>query len=159
MDEKLLCTYLRDHHAGSVTGTELARRAASNNEGEAYGPQLSQIADEIAADQQSLEELMDHLGCSRDRIKDTVAWTAEKAGRLKPNGRLFSYSPLSRVVEIEGLALGVTGKLALWRVLRPALGDRRGGVDLAELEARAADQQSLLESLRLRAAAEAFAAG
>ena len=152
----LLCSYLKDHHAGSTMGIELARRAAANNSENAYGAELSEIAAQIDDDRKALEALMDHLDCSPDRVKDTVAWAAEKAGRLKPNGRLLGYSPLSRVVELEGLALGVTGKLALWRAVRPALGDRPGGVDLAELEARASDQQTRLESLRLRAAAEAF---
>ena len=39
------------------------------------------------------------------------------SGRLKPNGQLTGYSPLSRLVELEGLSLGITGKLGLWRAL------------------------------------------
>jgi hypothetical protein len=79
-------------------------------------------------------------------------------GRLKPNGRLLSYSPLSRVVELEGLTLGVTGKLGMWRALeqqqpeKPALAE----FDLAELIARAGQQLEGLEVHRMRAAKEAF---
>ena len=47
----------------------------------------------------------------------------EKAGRLKMNGELFEYSPLSRLVEFEGLTLGVTGKLSLWKVLEQLTDD------------------------------------
>lgn len=148
----MLRTYLRDHHAGSTGGLELARRAAGNNRDNSYGPELSQIAE----DKQSLEALMDHLDCSADRIKDTIAWAGEKLARLKPNDRLLRYSPLSRLVELEGLALGVTGKRGLWRAVRPVLGDRAGGVEIADLEARAEDQRSRLEALRERAAAEAL---
>ena len=36
--------------------------------------------------------------------KNAGAWALEKVGRLKLNGELTSYSPLSRVVELEGLA-------------------------------------------------------
>ena len=54
-------------------------------------------------------------------------------GRLKPNGQLTGYSPLSRVVELEGLALGMTGKLALWKALRELV-DEEPRLDAAELE-------------------------
>jgi hypothetical protein len=101
---------------------------------------------------------MDHLGTGPHRIKDLGAWTFEKLGRLKPNNSLLSYSPLSRVVELEGLALGVTGKLALWRALRQVLGDTLGEFDFVALAARAENQQGRLESLRLKAVAEALAA-
>ena len=51
---------------------------------------------------------------ARTTPKSAGAWTAEKFGRLKPNGQLTGYSPLSRLVELEGLKLGITGKLGLW---------------------------------------------
>ena len=91
-------------------------------------------------------------------VKDAALWTAEKLGRLKPNNSLLSYSPLSRVVELEGLVIGVTGKQALWDSLRGALGETFDGVDFAALAARAADQRSRLEALRTRAALDAFVA-
>ena len=82
----------------------------------------------------------------------------EKVGRLKPNGQLTGYSPLSRVVELEGLALGVTGKLGLWKALRELV-DEEPRLDAAELDRlreRAERQQAELEEHRLRAAGEAF---
>lgn len=153
----MLRTYLQDHHAGSTAGLELARRAASSNEGGEIGAELARIADEIAADRASLEAVMETLGVKPDRLKDAGGWTAEKLGRLKPNNSLIGYSPLSRVIELEGLVLGVTGKLALWESLRAAVGDRVGDADLAELIERAADQRARLEELRRAAAAEALA--
>ena len=60
---------------------------------------------------------MDRLDVSEDRIKATLFWVGEKVGRLKPNGELLQFSPLSRVVELEGLLTGVSGKLSLWRTL------------------------------------------
>jgi hypothetical protein len=151
-----LSTYLQDHHAGSTAGLELARRAAGSNKGSVYGEELSRIAVEIAEDKAALEQIMDELGVGTDRIKDGAAWVGEKLGRLKPNGSLVSYSPLSRVVEIEGLVLGVTGKLALWESLKTALGPGADGVDLDRLTERAADQRRRLEELRRTAAAEAL---
>ena len=43
-----------------------------------------------------------------DRLKVAGAWAGEKAGRLKLNGHLTGYSPQSRVIELEGLVVGVT---------------------------------------------------
>jgi hypothetical protein len=101
---------------------------------------------------------MEALGVGVDHAKVLAGWGAEKLGRLKPNGRLLSYSPLSRVVELEALTLGVTGKLNLWR----ALGETHSGDErlarfgLAELEERAAAQREQLEALLADAVREAL---
>jgi len=152
----MLRTYLQDHHAGATAGLELARRAAGSNADNDYGPELERIAEDIESDRESLEGVMDQLGVKPHTLKDAAGWTAEKLGRLKPNNSLLSYSPLSRVIEIEGLVIGVTGKQALWESLRSAVGETLNGVSFAELSERAADQRSRLEALRKRAAAEAF---
>jgi hypothetical protein len=154
----MLRTYLQDHHAGSIVGVELSRRAAAANGDSAYGEELALIAAEIEDDRDTLEAVMDALGVKPNRLKDAGGWTAEKLGRLKPNNSLLSYSPLSRVVELEGLVIGVTGKLALWESLE-AVGASVAGVDFAELAARAIDQRSRLDRLRRRAATEALAQG
>ena len=153
---EFLSTYLQDHHAGATAGVELARRAAGSNEDHPSGPELARIAEEIEEDRQVLERVMDELGVGKSSVKDVAAWTAEKLGRLKPNNRLLGYSPLSRVVELEGLALGVTGKTALWEALRETVGSRVEGVDFEALAARARDQRTRLEELRREAAAEAL---
>ena len=154
----MLKTYLQDHHAGATAGVELARRAAGSNAGNEYGAELERLAGEIAADRESLDRVMELLAVKAHPFKDAAGWTVEKFGRLKPNNSLLSYSPLSRVVEIEGLVLGVTGKLALWEALRVAVGERLEDVDFAELADRALDQRARLKDLRLRAVAEAFGA-
>jgi hypothetical protein len=100
--------------------------------------------------------VMERLGMKPHRIKDAGAWAAEKLGRLKPNNRLLGYSPLSRVIELEGLVIGVTGKLALWEALRDSIGEGLEGIDFAALGTRAQAQRAELEQLRRRAAAEAF---
>jgi hypothetical protein len=152
----LLRTYLQDHHAGATVGVELARRTAGSNEGTEYGEPLARLADEIAEDRETLERVMERLGVKPNPVKDVGGWAAEKVGRLKPNNRLLGYSPLSRVVELEGLVIGVTGKLALWEALRDSIGDSFDGVDFVALGTRAQGQRTELERLRRRAAAEAF---
>ena len=155
----MLEIYLNDHLAGATAARELVRRAAGSNRGTAYGPFLERLAGEIDEDRESLLEVMKALGAGTDRLKLAAGWGAEKLGRLKLNGRLLGYSPLSRVVELEGLALGVSGKLALWRGLRALAPHepRLGGFDLEALIARAERQLDELESHRLLATAEAFA--
>jgi hypothetical protein len=158
IDSELLPIYLNDHLAGSTAGLELARRLLRSNSRNEYGADLARLAGEIEQDRESLQSIMRVLDVGVDRVKVAVGWTAEKVGRLKLNGRLLSYSPLSRLMELEVLMLGVTGKLALWRTLRQLAAedsrlDRR---DLDRLIERAAGQLQEVETLRERAVIDAF---
>jgi hypothetical protein len=158
MNRKRLAIYLQDHLAGSTAGLELARRVhASNGDGE-FGAFLEELVSEIELDRRTLLELMGRLGIGEDRVKTALAWAGEKAGRLKLNGELLSYSPLSRLVELEGLALGVHGKLGMWRSLREIADtdDRLRDFDLEAPIARAERQARRLEARRRRAAEEAL---
>jgi len=160
MNEKYLRIYLQDHLAGSTAGLELARRTRGANEGTEYGPPLAKIADEIEADRRMLQGIMEDLGFGGDRLKIAGAWALEKAGRLKLNGELTSYSPLSRLVELEGLLTGITGKKGLWvSLLEVAPSEPRLDADvLGRLRDRAEEQRTTVEELREKAAREAFAA-
>ncbi len=153
-----LATYLNDHLGGSVTGRQLAQRALQANRGNEYGIVLEDIARQIEEDVASLEMVMDRLGVKPDRVKEAMGWTFEKFGRLKLNGQLLGYSPLSRMVELEGLMLGITGKWAMWVALRSVLaGDPRlEGTDFDHLAERARDQRRTVERLRRKAALEAL---
>lgn len=158
MDHKLRGIYLNDHFAGSVAGHELARRAAGSNEGTELGTFLQRLESEIAEDRQMLADVMGRLGVRTDQVKRTLAWGAEKVGRLKPNGQLLGYSPLSRLVELEGLHLGISGKLSLWQVLEATPAPELGEFDFAGLAGRAQRQLTELEPFRRAAAREAFEA-
>jgi hypothetical protein len=157
-DQALLGIYLNDHLAGSVVGSNLARRLASREDRWAGSEDLHGLADEIAADRQSLMEIMKDLGVPVRRAKTWLAWIAERAGRVKLNGRILARSPLSRVLELEAMLLGVEGKAAGWRTLR-TLADTDHRLDtgrLDELNERARGQIDQLEALRVRAVAEVF---
>jgi hypothetical protein len=157
-EERFLGIYLNDHLAGAIAGSELAKRAARNNEGTPLGAFLDRLTTDIDEDRRALETLMNDLGIKKDLVKDAAAWMAEKVGRLKLNGRLVGYSDLSRLVELEGLSLGVEGKLAMWRNLGrvrqryPALKD----TDIQELIQRAEAQRRELEEARQEAAEKAL---
>jgi len=161
LGEDRLSIYLNDHLAGATAGANLARRAAASNEGTSYGAALASVADEIEEDRVALLGVMERLSVGHDRLKTALAWGAERAGRLKINGQLLGYSPLSRLEEIEALSLGVEGKLALWRALRGthASDPRLADVDLDELIERARSQRRRLERQRVRAAEEALGEG
>jgi hypothetical protein len=159
MNRKLLGIYLNDHLGGSTVGVELARRVARENEHSELGDFLANLAREIDSDRAALMAVMDDLEIRKDPVRRALGWAAEKAGRLKPNGQLRGYSPLSLLVELEGLALGVTGKLALWKALRLLVDEepRLREHPLERLVERAESQQRQIEERRLAAARQAFA--
>jgi hypothetical protein len=153
----LLAIYLNDHLAGATAGVELARRVRdANRDDEKFGPPLVEICAEIEADRETLVGLMDRLGIRRDPLKPAAAWAVEKLGRLKLNGQLTGYSPLSRQVELEGLLIGIAGKEQMWRALAHAVGSKAGEVDFAQLAERAERQRAAVAELHLEAAALAL---
>ena len=157
-DPDLLGIYLNDHLAGATGGLELARRAAAAQRDRAAKTVLDDLVGEIVADRTALLDMMAALGIRVRRYKIGTAWVAEKAGRLKLNGRVVGRSPLSGLVELELLRLGVEGKAAGWLTLR-TLAERDDRLDagrLDELVSRARRQSEVLEELRQRTAAEVF---
>jgi hypothetical protein len=148
---ELLGIYLNDHLAGSIGGVETARRARGSNKGNEFGEPLARLCEEIESDREALEAVMEELGIARSRIKPAIGWLGEKLGRLKPNGQLRGYSPLSRVVELELLVIGITGKLRLWTLLEELVGER-SKANFAGLGTRAEEQRAVVEGLQLRAA-------
>ena len=147
--------YFNDQLALGVGWRELARRAARANRGTDVGDALERVATEIAEDVQTFELLMRRLGYPRNRIKTGLAVAGERVGRLKLNGRLRSYSPLSRFLELDVLVMGIDGKKILWENLRDlaGLGERLPDVDFDELVARAERQRAALEPHRRAAGA------
>lgn len=155
-----LAIYLNDHLLGATGGVELSRRMAKtqSGSGHGHGEVLETLASEIAQDRESLIRLMRRLGVPVRRYKIYLGWVGEKAGRLKPNGRLVRRAGLSTVVELEAMRLGVEAKCLLWRTLL-AVADQDPRLDADELEElrdRAQRQIDTLESLRLDATSAAL---
>ena len=156
MAEDYLHIYLNDHLAGSTGGLELAERIAENNEDNRLGDLMAGIAKEIEEDRDELQRLMDGLDVTRNPVKAAGAYVLEKLSQMKANGQLVGYSPLSRVLELEMLHMGITGKLQLWGALREVFGPRLGEFDFERLIQRAESQRDRVEEHRLAAAREAF---
>lgn len=158
VSRRLLSVYLNDHLAGATLGRELVRRIARENAGNRLGVFLSDdLLPEIEQDRQALRRLMNSLDVTPSPAKMTAAWLAEKLGRLKLNGELRRYSPLSRLLELEGLAMGIEGKRALWLALATSNLNELDGYDFQALAARAESQRSRLEEHRDAAAVQVLA--
>jgi hypothetical protein len=157
----LLGIYLNDHLAGATSGAELARRLAASQQDPSADGSLRRLATEIGQDRAALLTMMKALDIPVRSYKVYAGWIAEKAGRLKLNGRLLTRSPLSQLVELEMLRLGVEGKAAGWRTLRLAADsdERLDPARLDKLIARARSQADLLEELRIRAARQVVEVG
>ena len=154
----LLGIYLNDHLAGATGGTALAKRLATSERDRPGGDVLVRLAAEIEEDRAALLDMMAALGVPVRRYKTIAAWAAERIGRFKPNGHLVSRSPLSGLIELEAMRLGVEGKAAGWRTLR-VRAEHDARLDVARLDAlivRARKQADDLERLRVRAAVDAF---
>jgi hypothetical protein len=158
---KRLGIYLNDHLAGATLGVALARRTLESNRGSELGAFLERLLAEIDQDRRQLLRVMALLGVKPGTAKRLAGLAAERLGRLKLNGQLTGYSPLSRVLELEGLTLGIEGKRCLWVHLReaPGVAERLQSVDLAALTERAERQHAELQPHRLEAARTAFAPG
>ena len=156
--DRLLEIYLADHLAASTAGLALALRAAESNSGTALGDVLRRLSTEIEADRRTLQAIVAELGFRESKAKNAIASVGEKVGRLKLNGQLRGYSPLSRILELEALSVGVAGKRALWQSLQsvPGLSARLSGFDLDQLAERARRQRVEIEEQRLKAAHATF---
>jgi hypothetical protein len=157
-DTKLLQIYLNDHLAGATAGCELARRALSNNEGTDLGAFLRQLVVDLEEDKAALADLIERLELKKNVFKQSAGWMAEKAGRLKLNGQITGYSDLSRLLELEGLTIGIQGKMSLWENLK-AIADhdsRLATFDFDLMLERARSQQVGVEQYRVAAAATAL---
>jgi hypothetical protein len=154
----LIDIYLDDHWAGAAAGSALARRLARENANSVWGADLALVADQIRGDRRALADIRRHLGSEGGTLKKAVALIGERLSRLKLNGRITRYSPLSRVLELEALISGVSAKRRLWVTLQ-AFDEGDGRLvdfDLEELEAEASSQLALLCAIHEAAVEEVF---
>jgi hypothetical protein len=155
--DRVLITYLNDHIAGSVAALELldhliARREVTDRE------LLAELRRQIQKDQQILMRLLQDLGGKESPVRKAAAWLTEKLGQAKLQID-DSGSGEFRILEaLETLALGIQGKLALWRALAAVqdLVPQLASLDHSGLQSRALDQFEQVDRLRLQAARRAL---
>jgi hypothetical protein len=136
--------YINDHRAGAAAGLSLARRCLQNNRDTEFAADLASVVAEIAEDADALRDIARRLDIADDPLKRLTARFGEIVGRLKFNGHLTHYSPLSRVLELEMLLAGIDAKRSLWRSLATAGLPELASIDFDTLEERATQQRSLL---------------
>ena len=154
---KLLPIYLNDHLAAAVVARERCRYASAQNEGTELGAFLARLLGEIQEDADTLRRVMERAGAAESPLKLAFGLVAERAGRLKLNGQVTGYSPLGRLLDLEGLSLGVEGKRRLWLALGDLADPRLQEFDFGGLAERATRQRDELEQHRLAAARAALA--
>lgn len=154
----LLGAYLSDHLAGSVAALDLIEKLRSKNEGTPLAAFLAELAPEIDADKQVLEQLIDSIGEPKNLVKQAGGWVVEKLTRVRVEEKVTGSPDLSRLLELEMLAMGIHGKLALWHALRPVADTHAAmaALDLDELATRAESQRLGVEGHRVEAAVRAF---
>jgi hypothetical protein len=150
----LLRVYVNDHLAGATAGARLADRVAQAQRRSPMGRELDLIATQIHEDRAALIAVMQRLGFTPNRGYVWLGRVGERVGRLKPNGRVVRRSPLSTLIELEALRMGVLGKAQAWAALAlVAEHDPRLERDeLLALQRKAEHQADVLETLRLTAA-------
>lgn len=160
MSDRLLTIYVQDHLAAATGGLALAARARDAQEGrdaELHGF-LADLTTQISADREQVVRCLDCLGARPDRLKVLAAAGAERVGRLLPNGRIATRSPLSDLIELEGLTIAVQGKRAGWVALRESAHPRLATIDFDLLVGRAEEQWDGIEAHRRPLAARVLAA-
>ncbi|MEP7203117.1 MAG: hypothetical protein ABI894_10935 [Ilumatobacteraceae bacterium] len=146
-DQKhLLQIYLRDHEAAAAGGLELFRRCSRSNEGTPYAEELQRLTSEIRLKRDALRDICRQFDVAFSKVGQALAFAGVTLGRLKTNGRALTYSPLSRVIELEAMSAGVMTQLRLWQLLlHIAAVDQR--LDKEALNRHVTDANEQLEAL------------
>ncbi len=155
---ELISIYLQDHHATSSGALELARRMIKSNRDTIFGQKVEYLAAELTEARGQLEQVMHVLDVSPSRVKEAGMWLGEKLGRLKLNGQVVGYSPLSRIFEFEGLCMALGGQVRLWESLKivAQADERLAPFDFDGLIEQASGQLERVESMHRLAVEVAF---
>jgi len=158
MNDQRLEIYLNDHLALMVGEMQLAERSRGSNRGTPLGAFLWRLTRELEGQRSIVGDVLTRIGASESSLKQGVAWFAEKLGRLKLNDSLLSYSPLSRVLELEALAAAAQERIALWDTLDAIAGSdhRLDGITFSWFRDQSQEHLRELHTRRRYAAVLAF---
>ncbi|MBC7289833.1 MAG: hypothetical protein H5T83_00680 [Actinotalea sp.] len=144
-----LGTYLNDHLAGSVAGSERFARLADALSATPVGPEVARVAREVAQERDELREIIEVLGLRpQNHLKQATAWVGEHVARLKASRRSLRRRRTDALLEVELLRSALVGKLGGWQVLEdlaPDLGLDRAR--MAELRARTLEQVATMDEV------------
>ncbi|HEX3682308.1 MAG TPA: hypothetical protein VHU83_07170 [Bryobacteraceae bacterium] len=151
-----LAAYLHDHLAGSNFAIELLENFEQQHAGEPLGTFAAAELALLVEDRQLLQGIIGRVGAESSVFKEAAGWMAEKASRFKlrhPSSREFG-----TFEALELLALGIHGRVSLWRALSiiASTDTRLSGEDFEALAARAQAQHDRVEERRLQIATAAL---
>ncbi len=156
-DHADLRVYVEDHLTGANAVIDLVRSRLDRGDPD---PWLRRFLAELEQERQVLEDLADDLVAMRlhHRVLGRLATLAARVVlRLE---ELQHDDALRDLLEFETMRVGLEGKRALWRTLDLLRDDPVvAKVDVATLDAQAADQVEQVERRRLEAAGTALGAG
>jgi hypothetical protein len=160
MEREALHTYLNDHLGGAAAGLQVVEYLT----GSAATPEEKQIFErlyaEISEDRDMLNGLIAKTGKEPSSVRQAGGWIAAKISQLKLAIDNPTAGSLAYFEALEVLALGILGKRSLWRALTTVSDlPELQGVDLQDLERRAADQYDRVEERRMAVARHALTAG
>jgi hypothetical protein len=161
MPTDALTRYLQDHLAGSVAALQLMEALADHARGLPLAQKIRGLHDEVAEEQETLKAILARLEGEESSLKQAAAWLTEKVHRARLTLAERTHPALARLEALESLALGLQGKLALYRALEDAAPHepRLGGYPFAALQARTLIQHAMVEHERMAAARAAFGGG
>ena len=147
-----LVTYLTDHLGGAQVAIELLEAMCEKHDDEKFREFAEALLPEIHADDQILQSIAEKVGKDSSVVKKAGGWLVEKFARLKLGHTGSTDFELFESLEL--LAVGIQGKLCLWKALQAASGSeaRLREYDFAELVRRAEQQYANVESQRLNLA-------
>jgi hypothetical protein len=144
-----LTTYLNDHRSGAQIAIELLEVMRDQHEDATFREFAGILLPQIREDDDTLSSIKEKIGGSSSRLKMAGGWLIEKAVRLKL-GHAGS-TDFEMFESLELLALGIHGKLCLWKALQAASkrDSRLREYRFDELISRAQRQYDLVEDKRL----------
>ena len=151
--------YLNDHLAGAVAALELLEDLESTYAGTTKTVEFAGFRGDIEADRNELKALMDRLQVTESGTRKATAWLSSKFAEIKLRLDDRITGPLRLLESVEAVALGIEGKLALWRGLSAAAETtpELRAVDYERLLQRASEQRRRIEAIRLEAAKSVLA--
>ena len=144
-----LVTYLTDHLGGAQVAIELLEAMCEQHNDKTFREFTKALLLEIRADDRTLQSIAEKVGQDSSAVKKAGGWLLEKVARLKIG---HSGSTDFKLFEsLELLAVGIQGKLCLWKALQAASGSdsRLREYDFGMLVDRAEQQYEKVESQRL----------
>lgn len=151
-----LATYLHDHLAGADLAIDILQSMRDRHHDAPLGQLAAQLLPEVEQDRATLHTIAVRIGSPSSLVKEASSWFAGKASRFKLNPT--PSDDFGTFETLEFLALGVLGKLNLWRALQTLApsDDRIDGFDYAALIARAERHFGALDEARLQLAPTAL---